>query len=101
MRQEVERVAEEAAKKAGEAAKEARKVAKKAAGEAGKKAKATLKRTRHELHWAGPVILTTLGFIWLLHGYKLLPAFMNVPWLGGILMTLGLLRLGMYFLGYY
>ena len=53
------------------------------------------------LNWGGPLILTMLGLVWLLHGYHLLPAFMDVPWLGGILMALGLLRFGMYFLGYY
>lgn len=65
------------------------------------RADAALRRTNHELHWAGPVILTTLGFIWLLHGYGLLPAPFNVPWLGAVLLILGLARLGMYFMGHY
>ena len=65
------------------------------------KAGTALKRTNHELHWAGPVILTLLGLTWLLHGYGLLPKPLNVPWLGSVLLVLGLVRLGMYFLGHY
>ncbi len=64
-------------------------------------AKATLKRTNHELHWAGPLILMSLGLIWLLHGYGFLPKIISVPWLGGVLFLLGLARLLMYTFGYH
>ncbi|MBI2574857.1 hypothetical protein HYV82_03155 [Candidatus Woesearchaeota archaeon] len=84
-------------KAAGIAARRAA-IAKEAAG---KKADAAMKKANHELHWAGPVILTTLGLIWLLHGYGLLPSPLNVPWLGAVLLVLGLVRLGMYFMGHY
>ena len=66
-----------------------------------RKTDAAMKRTNHELHWAGPVILTMLGLVWLLHGYGILPAPFDAPWLGAVLLLLGLARLGMYFLGHY
>ncbi|MBI2084555.1 MAG: hypothetical protein HYT70_03015 [Candidatus Aenigmarchaeota archaeon] len=83
------------------AAKEARKLADMATKEARTRAAVTLKRTNHELKWAGPIILMSMGFIWLLHGYGLLPGPLNVPWLGGILLALGFTRLVMYALGHY
>ena len=58
-------------------------------------------RIKPQLHWGGPLILTFLGLVWLLHGYGLLPQLLQVPWLGGVLVGIGLLRLVMYFIGYY
>ncbi len=53
------------------------------------------------LHWGGPVVLTALGVVWTLQGFHMLPAFLDVPWLGLILLSLGLVRIGMYFRGFY
>lgn len=59
------------------------------------------KESKEKLNIFGPLTLTALGVIWTLQGFNLLPGFLNVPWLGIILLGLGLSRIVMYFMGYY
>ncbi len=56
---------------------------------------------KSKLHLGGPLILVGLGLIWTLQGFGMLPGFLDVKWLGLVLLSLGLLRVAMFFRGYY
>ncbi len=56
---------------------------------------------RSKLHLGGPLLLVLLGILWTLQGFGALPGFLDAKWLGLILLSLGLLRVFMYFRGYY
>ncbi len=59
------------------------------------------KKSKEKLSWAGPLVLVFFGVLWTLQGFKLLPEFLDVQWLGLVLVVLGLSRFAMYFWGYY
>lgn len=59
------------------------------------------KKSKEKLDIMGPLALAALGILWLMQGFGMLPSFLDVPWLGAILIGLGLSRVVMYFMGYY